>query len=112
MSLSDDEPEEIVPFANEGLFDAYMMKVVHANKNMSVPWFLMAAYAYYEEDDNIVSDNAYDALSKFIIFHWDQISHRHKHLIDVESLKNTSSIFDMTYPSMVKGAVKELQKWL
>lgn len=109
MSLFDDN--EIAPFRDEnGLFDGYMYEIIHWNVNMSIPWFLMAAYGYYEVDDNILSDAAYDALAKFIVKEWNHIEHRHKHLIDVESLKKTSSIFDVVYPGMVKGAYKELKK--
>ena len=68
----------------------------------------MAAYAYYVEDDPILSDAVYDRLVTKIINNWDAIEHHHKHLLDFDQLKAGTYLGE--YPSRVKGAVKELRK--
>jgi NAD-dependent DNA ligase len=80
---------------------------IETNINMTVPWFLMAAYAYYIEDDPILSDAQFDRLVKRMIEHWDKIEHRHKELITLENLE--AGTFLGAYPEMVKGAVKQIR---
>ena len=41
--------------------------------NMYVPWYIMAAYAYYVEDNPIIGDNRFDKMAKKILEHWDEI---------------------------------------
>lgn len=83
------------------------MDTIDTNINLTVPWFLMAAYAYYVEDDPILSDGQYDRLVKRMLDNWDNIEHRHKHLIDLESLQAGTYLGE--YPSIVKGAVEQIR---
>ena len=46
------------------IFDKECGDVIDDNLNMTVPWYLMAAYAYYEEDRPILSDSYFDRLAK------------------------------------------------
>jgi NAD-dependent DNA ligase len=68
----------------------------------------MAAYAYYVEDDPILTDAQYDRLVKRMISNWDKIQHRHKELISLDTLKAGSYLGE--YPSIVEGAVKQVRK--
>jgi NAD-dependent DNA ligase len=68
----------------------------------------MAAYAYYVEDDPILTDAQYDRLVKRMIESWDKIEHRHKELISFDALKAGSYLGK--YPSIVEGAVKQIRK--
>jgi NAD-dependent DNA ligase len=68
----------------------------------------MAAYAYYVEDDPILTDAQYDRLVKRMIDNWDKIQHRHKKLISLDALKAGSYLGE--YPSIVEGAVKQVRK--
>ena len=70
--------------------------------------YLMCAYAYYVEDDPLISDAEFDELSKFILEHYNAIDHPHKHLITKEDL--TAGTYLGTYPAMVIGAVKDFRK--
>ena len=77
------------------------------NINMMVPWYLMAAYAYYVEDDPILSDSFFDDMSKTMLTCWDDIEHYHKHLINKDDLAAGSYLGE--YPSIVEGALKDLR---
>jgi len=88
-------------------YDKHCLDKIDKNNNMLVPWYLMAAYAYYVEDDPILSDQVYDRVVQKIIANWDAIEHQHKHLLSLEQLQAGTYLGE--YPSMVKGAVKELR---
>ena len=75
---------------------------------MTVPWYLMAAYAYYVDDDPILSDHAYDHMVKKMVAEWGHIEHIHKHLLNLDDLKAGTYLGE--YPSRVKGAVQSLRK--
>ena len=87
--------------------DKMCFDTIETNINMTVPWFLMAAYAYYIEDDPILSDAQFDRLVKRMIEHWDTIEHRHKELITLDQLKAGTYLGE--YPSQIAGAVKQIR---
>lgn len=89
--------------------DAKMWKVVKHNRNMSVPWYLMASYAYYGLDTPILSDAAFDELSKWMLMRWKAINHRHKEWITEDDLK-AGTLLRRDFPQIVKGAVEDLMK--
>ena len=95
-------------FCTETNCDKKCFDSIETNINLSVPWFLMAAYAYYVEDDPILTDAQYDRLVKRMISNWDKIQHRHKELISLDTLKAGSYLGE--YPSIVEGAVKQVRK--
>lgn len=88
--------------------DKMCLDTIEENINMTVPWFLMAAYSYYIEDDPILSDAQFDRLAKRMIEHWDKIEHRHKDLITLESLE--AGTFFGAYPTITKDAVKRVRE--
>lgn len=88
--------------------DKMCLDVIETNINMTVPWFLMAAYAYYVEDEPILSDASFDRMVHRMIDNWDKIEHRHKELITLDMLK--AGTYLGTYPPMVEGAVKEIRQ--
>lgn len=73
------------------------------NINLLVPWYLMAAYAYYKEDKPILSDALFDEMAKTMLDQWDNISHMHKHHITKDDLR--AGTFMGTYPSRIKYAL-------
>lgn len=85
------------------MLDDHAANLFAENINMMVPWYLMAAYAYYKEDDPIFSDHFFDEMGKTMLERWNDINHRHKHLITVDDLR--ASTFLGEYPSIVEGAV-------
>mgnify|MGYP000459160394 FL=1 len=88
--------------------DQVCIQIVDDNVNMTVPWFLMAAYAYYEMDEPILSDAQFDRLCKLMLKRWDDIEHHHKELISLDNLKAGSYIGH--YPNRVQGAIKNLKE--
>lgn len=77
------------------------------NVNMLVPWYLMASYAYYKEDNPILSDNLFDKMGKRMLEHWDDIEHMHKHYITKDMLQAGTYLGE--YPSRIEGALKSLR---
>ena len=66
--------------------------------------YMMCAYAYYEEDDPLISDYQFDMLAKYILQNYDKINHHHKHLVTKEDLE--AGTYLGKYPERVKGAVR------
>lgn len=92
----------MISFLDKELIDA-----TDKNINMTIPWYLMAAYAYYEQDDPILSDAAFDRLTRRMIQHWDEIEHQHKSKITLDMLHATTYIGE--YPDRVKGGLDALR---
>lgn len=80
------------------------------NVNMLVPWYLMAAYAYYVQDDPILEDATFDRMCRRMLECWDDIKHQHKHLITIEYLKAGTYLGE--YPKRVEGGLKSLRETL
>lgn len=89
------------------MFDEYAAEIFAKNINMMVPWYLMAAYAYYEQDNPILSDSFFDDLAKTLLTVWNDVEHRHKEYITVDMLN--AGTYIGKYPGIVEGAVLELQ---
>ena len=68
----------------------------------------MASYAYYHLDDSILSDHTFELICKKLLTNYDSITHPHKHLLDLDSLR-ASTGYDIIFPEMVKDATL---KWL
>lgn len=90
------------------LYDKECFDAIETSKNLLVPWYLMAAYAYYVEDKPIISDNMFDKMAKRMLESWEDIEHMHKHHITIDMLK--AGTFLGEYPSRVEGAVEELRR--
>lgn len=67
--------------AASGLADVDDLKA-----NLLVPWYLMASFLYYHHDLSILTDSQFDRICVRLLSRWRVITHRHKHLIDKESL--------------------------
>lgn len=77
------------------------------NSNMYVPWYLMAAYAYYVEDNPIISDRLFDTMAKRMLEVWDDIEHMHKEHITKEDLEGGTFLGE--YPTRIKFAVEQVR---
>ena len=93
--------------ATLSLFDKQCLELVDDNKNMLVPWYLMASYAYYEEDNPILEDATFDRMSKVFLQYYDEIEHMHKYLITKEMLE--AGTYQGEYPNRVKYALENLR---
>ena len=92
----------------DNLLNNYFYKQVKSNINLAVPLYLIAAYAYYIEDDSLISDDCFDWLAKLLKEHWEEITHRHKKHLTLDDLSAGTYLGE--YPSIVKGAVSDLRK--
>lgn len=81
--------------------------LVDESINMSVPWYIMAAYAYYIEDDPILEDRDFDLLAKKILKDWDEIEHIHKDYLSKDMLEAGTYMGD--YPSRIEGALQSVR---
>lgn len=87
------------------------MLIWYSSPGTGLQWYLMASYAYYHLDNNIMADVEYDALARWLYLQWDDFEHQHKHLVKKSDLASTSSLFDLPedkYPGMVKSATMYL----
>ena len=67
--------------------------------------YLMCAYAYYVEDDPLISDSEFDQLGQELLQNYDSIEHMHKHLVTKKDLEAGTYLGE--YPELVKGAVRD-----
>lgn len=72
--------------------------------------YLMASYAYYVEDDPIMTDGEFDELCKNLLEDWDKIDHPHKANITKSDLE--AGTFLGEYPTIVKFALKSYRNSL
>lgn len=103
--------EEIVTEARSGALDAKVLKEIDGHPNVLIPWFLIVTYAKRVHRLDLVSEATYRVLVTGIVALWDQIDHRHKHLIRLEDLRRGQ--FHLTardYPSIVRSATQMLAK--
>jgi len=93
---------------NNSILDTHASKIFAKNINMMVPWYLMASYAYYKEDDAIFSDGFFDEMGKTMLAVWDDIEHFHKHLINEDDLR--AGTYLGQYPERVKGGLESVRE--
>lgn len=88
----------------DGILDRVLLK----SRHMLVPYFLMASYLYYKRDVSLLSDARFDKLCTELDAEWDDVEHRHKHLIDRDALKAGTGFQIADYPNMIIGAACQL----
>ena len=87
--------------------DTLCSETTDTNHNMLVPWYIMASYAYYVEDDPIISDRLFDKMAKTMLDEWETIDHFHKEYLTVDALKAGTYLGE--YPSRVKVALGQVR---
>ena len=90
------------------MIDKHCLDIIEKNMNMLVPYYIMAAYSYYIEDDPIISDATYDQIGKWLLENYDIVEHQHKHLIDKEQLEAGTCLIQ--YPTIIKYALENLRE--
>ena len=89
------------------MLDSQAQEIFDDNINMMVPWYLMASFAYYKQDDSIFSDAFFDNMSKVMLERWDEIEHFHKHLIGTMDL--VAGTYLGEYPNRVIDGLPHLR---
>ena len=79
-----------------------------------IPWYLILSYAYYIEDESLVTDTEYDNICRRLLDKFDEMEHRHKHLISKDDLAAGTgyTLTKKDYPQIVIGAAKQLREEL
>ena len=93
---------------DEDNLDKYCMDIVDDNINMAVPWYLMASFSYYKQDNPVITDGVFDKLGRKMLAEWDKIEHHHKELITEDYLK--AGTFLGEYPNRVENAVNHVRE--
>lgn len=88
-----------------------MERIIGANADTLVPHYLMACYAYYVEDNPLISDQLFDLITKRLINELPSLTHPHKDLITMDDLIAGTG-YALVYPSIVKGAVLSMREGL
>jgi NAD-dependent DNA ligase len=70
----------------------------------------MFSYAYYKENESLIPDSEYDQICRDLITNWDNITHWHKPLLNLESLKAGTGYDIAKYPNRVVSAALSLIK--
>ena len=91
-------------------WEADQKMIYHKNINMLVPYYLMYSYAYYKENESLITDSEYDQICQDLITNWDNITHWHKPLLSLESLKAGTGYDIAKYPNRVVSAAIALIK--
>ncbi len=88
-------------------WDQHAALLFMENLNMMVPYYLMASYAYYKQDDPIFSDAFFDNMGKTMLERWEDIAHFHKEYINKGDLE--AGTYLVKYPTRVEGALRSLR---
>lgn len=115
--LAKERPVDRVPLPTKGsivissrMYDEYVLGLIASNLNMLIPWYLMACFAYYEEDNPIISDWVFDRMAKSLDNNWDTVQHRHKEYLTRSDVAAQTYLNPKGYPLMTKASVWSLRK--
>lgn len=71
--------------------------------------YLIHSYLYYEQDVSLITDHEFNAICQALLDNYDNINHRHKHLISLDNLKANTG-YDIQYPLIIKHLAFTLYK--
>lgn len=95
-----------------GNYDEVVRECFKKNKNTCISFWMLSSYAYYCRYDSIMSDTAFDKMSKFMLDNYDSLEHNHKHLITKGMLVAGSgyNLKAEDYPLIVKVTAESFIK--
>ena len=85
-----------------------MPRIWEQNENMSIPYYLMFSYLYYEKNISLIDDAEFDGMCKTLLDKLDTLTHMHKHLIKKESL-TAGTGYDIKYTNLIKDSAMRLR---
>lgn len=88
----------------DGNFDEAVRECFKKNKNSCFSFWLVSSYCYYIRHESLMSDSAFDKMSKWMLDNYETLEHNHKHLITKEMLEAGSgyNLNENDYPFIVK----------
>jgi hypothetical protein len=75
--------------------------------------YLIHSYIYYSKGTSLITDFEFDSIAHQLRDVFDRVDHPHKRLVNLDSLKVTTSAFYITedqYPGIVKSVAEKLIK--
>lgn len=66
--------------------DTHFRNAFKKNKNTIISFLLTASCAYYCRYESLLADETYDKAMKWLLDHYDEIEHPHKHFFTKETL--------------------------
>ncbi len=90
--------------------DEYCRFVIGGCRNMLVPWWMMACWAYEEGPFPLISDALFDQIARDLDVEWDSVQHRHKQLVCRADLKGRLGFIGDRWPTIGICAAMHLIK--
>ena len=85
------------------LSDREAMDAIGRSRNMLIPWYLIAAYAYYVLDTPVLADATFDEICRMLDDEWDDLEHMHKAWVSRGDL-SAGTRMSAAYPSLAKAS--------
>lgn len=85
------------------LSDRKAMDAIGRSRNMLIPWYLIAAYAYYVLDTPVLADATFDEICRMLDDEWDDLEHMHKAWVSRGDL-SAGTRMSTAYPSLAKAS--------
>ena len=92
------------------LYDLEVAELVAKHPSAAVAWMLIASYAYYIHNNELITDATFDYLRKVVQENFDTITHPHLHLVHENGIVH-KSLFELSrkdYPERVKNSWRRL----
>lgn len=85
-------------------YDEVVRECFKKNKNSCISWWIVSSYCYYIKNESLMSDTAFDKLSKWMLDNFHTLEHTHKHLLSKDALRMGTGAFikEDDYPLRVK----------
>jgi hypothetical protein len=90
------------------VYEKICLDITESNHNMLIPWYIMSAYAYYVEDDPIISDGMFDRICQRLLEDYVNVEHIHKKYIKKSTLESGTYLGE--YPSRIEDVVRQLRR--
>jgi hypothetical protein len=107
---------KVEPTFEDGVIDSFVRDCFKVNPSSTFSWFLICSYAYYIRFESLMSDSAFDAMSKYMLKDYDKLDHVNKDLVTKEMLVAGSgyNLKEEDYPTRVKivseGLIRDFYK--
>lgn len=85
--------------------EAQIEKQIRDQPQTLVFYYLGLSWLYYEQDMSLVPDELFDRICKRLLDEFPQIQHRHKHLVDLESLRAGTGYALTNLPNGLKRVI-------
>lgn len=94
-----------------GTYDAQMTADMQRTTSAVVGWLLMASWCYYIETPpaSLLSDTQFDKACRWLLRHYDSVSHKYKHLLPPEAL-SAGSAYHLSPGMYPRGIVNLAQQ--